>query len=194
MTPDHDLVSTARTTIRRWLARLRLRTLRLLAAEDEQLLIELSATTRRMASELRAEDQTDTSVSVEANLRATIHDLTQALECDQDDQIEDPDPTELTDQLVDVLDRVQAAVNQDAITETAQRWLDASLISMLERLGVVPILDTGPIDFTRHQVVETRATTQPERYDHIAETIRPGFETAGQLLRPQQIIVYAQDN
>lgn len=64
---------------------------------------------------------------------------------------------------------------------------------ILEQEGVTAIEDAGPFNYERQQVVSTQATDDPEKVDCICDTVRPGYQFHGKLIRPQEAIVYTYE-
>jgi molecular chaperone GrpE (heat shock protein) len=86
------------------------------------------------------------------------------------------------------------------LEKTAQDAPSALLEGMYLRLGrvlekeaVTAMEDQGPFDEERHRVIATRPTKDPAQGDLICEMVRPGYFLAGQLLRPQEVIIYTYD-
>ncbi len=70
------------------------------------------------------------------------------------------------------------------------RWMEARIRSLLASCDVVRIEETGGFDPLRHEAVASRAAPSPQLVHQIADTVRPGYQWHGALLRPQQVIVY----
>jgi molecular chaperone GrpE (heat shock protein) len=71
------------------------------------------------------------------------------------------------------------------------RWLAEEAESLLQECDVSSISDEdGQVDALRHEVVDTRATTEPALAGLIAGSIRRGFEWRGATLRPQAVVAY----
>lgn len=57
----------------------------------------------------------------------------------------------------------------------------------------VEILDSGDVFDSQYQtVVETREAVKEEQVDRIAETFRPGYRFQGEILRPQEVILFVK--
>lgn len=65
------------------------------------------------------------------------------------------------------------------------------LTKVLAKEGVTPLLATGLCDYERQMVVGTQVTDDPTKVDHVYSTVRPGYLFGEQLIRPQEVIVYA---
>jgi hypothetical protein len=61
---------------------------------------------------------------------------------------------------------------------------------VLRQEGIAVLEEAGPFDPGRQQIVDTRATDDPARHDHVCATVRPGYAHRGGLIRPQEVIVY----
>ncbi len=98
---------------------------------------------------------------------------------------------DLVERLLDVRDNLQRALDQDEDVDI-RGGIEATLSqfdSQLERENVERI-EPEPgdeVDPTRHEVLATVASDQPE--SHIAERYRPGYEMAGKVIRTAQVTV-----
>ncbi len=97
------------------------------------------------------------------------------------------DPPMIARDLIEIADRLASQPDQPII-----RWVASRAAQMMKQCEIYPIIDDGPVDPTRHEVVEVRAAADPRVADHIAETARPGYRWRDQILRPQQIIAYVK--
>lgn len=61
---------------------------------------------------------------------------------------------------------------------------------ILEKEGVTTLEETGKFDYEQQQVVSTQLTDDPEKDEMVCETVRPGYLFAGNILRPQEVIIY----
>jgi molecular chaperone GrpE (heat shock protein) len=95
----------------------------------------------------------------------------------------------ITDRLTDV---IHAGPVDPQRTMTIVQWVNETIGDLLARCGVVTINDAGPVDPRRHEVVEVLPAPSPELTDHIAETVQPGYELHGALIRTQRVIAYAE--
>lgn len=75
-------------------------------------------------------------------------------------------------------------------TDAVAQWLTARVRAMLATCDVSRIEDNGLVDASRHEVVGTRTAPTADLAQQIAETVRPGYEWHGKLMRPQQVIAY----
>lgn len=96
---------------------------------------------------------------------------------------------ELRDWLLLATSSTDSAANAE-IEPQILTVIDDKLPQILEREGIVEIVDTSRFDYTRHQIVETRPTTEPERHETIAQTMTPGYLHHDRVIRPQAVIVY----
>ncbi len=98
---------------------------------------------------------------------------------------------DLVERLVDVRDNLSRALDQDGDAdirdgvETTLRQFDEQLErENVERLEPEP---GAAVDPERHEALATIESDQPE--DTIAELHRPGYEMAGKVIRPAQVLV-----
>ena len=64
--------------------------------------------------------------------------------------------------------------------------------ALLEGMGAEILQDTGAFDSRCHTAVETRPAENADQVGQIAETFRPGYRFRGEVLRPQEVIVYTE--
>lgn len=83
----------------------------------------------------------------------------------------------------------RASVQPEMLDEIYQR-----LVRTLATVEILLIDESGPCDFERQRVVGTRVTSDPMLEGSIYSTIRPGYLFHGQLLRPQEVIMYVHDD
>ena len=79
--------------------------------------------------------------------------------------------------------------------EAAARLIAGQLqetAALLREMGAEILQDTGAFDSRYHTAVQTRPTEDPDRIGQIAETFRPGYRFRGEVLRPQEVIVYTE--
>ncbi|MBH5333566.1 nucleotide exchange factor GrpE [Streptomyces pactum] len=113
------------------------------------------------------------------------------------EEAEQPHPVvsellQLADRLSDLLaDPARPADPAEA--ETTLRWLDGRLIRLLAACEVADLQDEGAVDPGRHEVVGGRPADDGRPVGSIAETVRRGYVWRGRVLRPQQVIVYTDD-
>ena len=80
--------------------------------------------------------------------------------------------------------------------KTAAQLVDGQLqetAKLLERAGVEIMDRIGSFDCRLHAAVETRPALYPEQDGQIAETFRPGYRFRGEVLRPQEVILYIKN-
>ncbi len=65
------------------------------------------------------------------------------------------------------------------------------LTAVLSKEGVTALDASGPCDYERQMVVGTHPTDDPTQNDHVYSTVRPGYLFHDQLIRPQEVIIYA---
>jgi hypothetical protein len=90
--------------------------------------------------------------------------------------------------LIEVRDRV-AVRHADTIPSD---WVDDQLRRALAALGVSVIDDSGRFNESRHEVVDVRQTGDESLHEHIAATVREGYRTDTELLRPQQVVAWVR--
>lgn len=81
-----------------------------------------------------------------------------------------------------------ATENVDAMRLVNMQLKDTG--RLLERMGVEIIDDSGKFDYNIHVAVGTTETTSELLVDHVAQTVRPGYQYRGEILRLQEVIVY----
>lgn len=103
------------------------------------------------------------------------------------------DPPPIVNDLIEVADRL--AVLDSAPDEAGTvpaRWLEGRVAAMLARHEVSVIRDEGPVDPSRHEVVDVRPAPADGDVERIAETVRPGYSWRGRILRPQQVVAFVK--
>ncbi|WP_026421886.1 hypothetical protein [Actinokineospora inagensis] len=96
-----------------------------------------------------------------------------------------PELIELADHLTHL------AADPDSITADTVRFLAERVTEVLELCEAEAFDDDGAVDLARHMVVGTRPSPGPGRTDAIAATVRVGYTWRGLLVRPQEVIAYA---
>lgn len=79
-------------------------------------------------------------------------------------------------------------------TETAAKVLEGQVrdtAKLLTEIGVEILDECGTFDSSYQTVVETRTAQEPEQIDRVAETFRPGYRFRNEILRQQEVILYA---
>jgi hypothetical protein len=94
----------------------------------------------------------------------------------------------VAERLISLRDRLTLGAGQ---TPSAG-WLDREAVAALQEIGVSEILDDGPVDPNRHEVVDVRITSDPGLNEHIAATARPGYMAEEHVVRSQQVVVWVQ--
>jgi len=80
--------------------------------------------------------------------------------------------------------------------EAAAKLVEGQLretAKILEHSGVEILDQTGTFDYRLHTAVETRPAPSLEQDGQIAETFRPGYRFRSEMLRPQEVILYAKE-
>ncbi len=97
----------------------------------------------------------------------------------------------LVRELVAVTDELGRLAGSDGGSHAARLVaVHGRVARLLPILDVLAIEDAGGVDFTRHEVVGERPTTDAALFDRIAASIRPGYLWRHEVLRPQQVIAY----
>ncbi|MEA2174716.1 MAG: hypothetical protein QOD00_2308 [Blastocatellia bacterium] len=65
---------------------------------------------------------------------------------------------------------------------------------LLQKEGLTALEAAGPFDEERQQIIETQPTEDPSQDNVVCDTVRPGYLFNGQLVRPQEVILYTYDN
>lgn len=68
------------------------------------------------------------------------------------------------------------------------------LTKVLVKFEITVFDEGGPCDYEFQMVKGTRVTSDPTLDDHVYSTVRPGYFFRGELLRPQEVIVYVNEN
>jgi len=95
----------------------------------------------------------------------------------------------LADDLADLAGRASGEGTGDRALRLAQWRVD----QVLTESGVYAMSDEGPVDPGRHEVVGSRPTPAGGTVGWIAATVRRGYLADGDLIRPQQVVAYADD-
>ncbi|MFI9558611.1 hypothetical protein [Nonomuraea endophytica] len=108
------------------------------------------------------------------------------------------DPPSMVSALVDLAERLDELRGRDLATgpESPAKlvgWVADQLTLMLREGEVEPLDDSGDLIPERHQVVGVRPTAEPGLPGTIAETVRPGYQWRGLVLRPQQVLAYVEE-
>ncbi len=96
--------------------------------------------------------------------------------------------------LAELRDRLRTVVAEDAVSDDGARmlpWVIARLDEALADLEVSEFSDDGAVDVLRHHIVDRRPADSAHPPGTIARSVRSGLMLAGALLRPQQVVVYA---
>jgi hypothetical protein len=108
-----------------------------------------------------------------------------------------PEPPAITEGLILLADRLVDLTGDAAPSDGAQAaavlsWLRAQVEQLLDGSEIERIIDDGALDLRRHEVVATRPAPTPDRVEHIAGTVRPGYRWRTELLRHQQVVAYTE--
>lgn len=96
-------------------------------------------------------------------------------------------------------DRLRAMVAApDGLGDAAVRgrldWVIGRLDEILGQLGVVEYFDEGQVDFARNHVVDRRPTDDRHIAGTIASSVRSGLLLRGEILRPQDVVIYSDQS
>jgi molecular chaperone GrpE (heat shock protein) len=78
----------------------------------------------------------------------------------------------------------------EAVHSAMPSWLDGELVAALAEEGVTPIEDHAKVDGMRHYVATARPTDDDALDEHIAATLRPGYDSRQGLVRPQVVVAW----
>jgi hypothetical protein len=93
--------------------------------------------------------------------------------------------------LMRLVDRLGGALAARDDPDPLLGWLHRQLVEALGTEGISLIQEDGRFDPDRHEVIDTRPATRPDQADRISGTVRPGFRLGPQVIRPQQVVVWA---
>lgn len=85
-----------------------------------------------------------------------------------------------------------AKKNQPKGDNTVLSAIYQQLGRILAQEGVIGIEDTGLFNYERQQIIATQTTDDPEQDEYICDTVRSGYLFQGQLIRPQEVILYCK--
>ncbi|MCK9877933.1 nucleotide exchange factor GrpE [Frankia sp. Ag45/Mut15] len=105
-------------------------------------------------------------------------------------------PPDIVHDLIAVADGLVDLTDDEAIADPAAaaafaRWITQRIGTMIIHCEVSWIADEGPFDPARHEAVASRPAPDAEQTGRIAGTVRPGYLWRDQIVRPQQVVVYA---
>lgn len=105
-------------------------------------------------------------------------------------------PPDIVHDLIAVADGLVDLTDDEAIADPAAaaafaRWITQRIGTMIIHCEVSWIADEGPFDPARHEAVASRPAPDAEQAGRIAGTVRPGYLWRDQIVRPQQVVVYA---
>jgi hypothetical protein len=97
----------------------------------------------------------------------------------------------LADGVLDLRDGLGSSVADGQPAATVLRWAGARARSLMAACEVTQLEESGAFDPVRHKAVASREAPSVGLVRHIADTVRPGYAWRGELLRPQEVVVYA---
>lgn len=115
---------------------------------------------------------------------------------DQLAAIDDAGPPVVVHDLIAVADNLVDLTDDEAIVDPAAaaafaRWITQRVGIMISHCEVTWVADEGAFDPARHEAVASRPAPDAAQEGRIAETVRPGYLWRDQIVRPQQVVVYA---
>jgi molecular chaperone GrpE (heat shock protein) len=150
------------------------------------------------AEEPGVRDMAETLAQARAELDQTRLELADARRAaraaERTDEMAEPPP--IVERLLAMYDRLSVRLDGADPTDRAESalgWVRDSVVDLLSRCDVVPVLVDGEIDEHRHQVVAILPAPSPDLADHVAETVRTGFLWRGEIIRPAQVTAYVDD-
>lgn len=96
------------------------------------------------------------------------------------------------DQLMYFQENFDAVGNPQAVEMLKNLYAESGRFMKENRIE--PLEDTGVLDAQRHTVVDTRPTDDPALENSIAQTFRAGYRLDGNIVRPQEVVVYTKAN
>ena len=103
----------------------------------------------------------------------------------------EPELSPTAKELIKVRDWVLLAQSSGtAVAPGVREEVHRQLARVLAKEGVIPLEETGTFDYNRQSVSGTHPTDDPEQDDMVCSTVRPGYQFHGQLVRPQEVIIY----
>jgi hypothetical protein len=99
------------------------------------------------------------------------------------------DSPDIAGDIIEILDHLASWPK-----DSARRWLEDRLGRIAMKCEISWIEDSGPLDLTRHEVIGVQRATDAHQPGDIAATIRPGYSQYGRVIRPQQVIAFAEDH
>jgi hypothetical protein len=99
----------------------------------------------------------------------------------------------LADGLLDLRESLDLT-SDDGQSATVLRWVESRTKALLISCDIKRVEESGAFDPARQQTVASREAPHPELAHQIADTVRPGYVWHGELLRPQQVVVYVPVN
>lgn len=156
----------------------------------------------REVTELRAElaeAQKSADVSTR-ELRACQQELADLRAADPSIGLDEDEPTPIALDLIALADRIAEYQPPDHATRedvlAALRWMASSTEQLMRTSCEVTsfVDESGSRDVTRHAVLATTPTSNPDLVGHIARTLQPGYMWRGKTLRPQMVVIYASES
>lgn len=99
--------------------------------------------------------------------------------------------SETANEIIRLRDWVLAANTGDGAQSKVLEGLYAKLGQILEKEGVTILEKTGTFDEEYQCVMDIRATEDPAQDNLVCDTVRPGYLFDDELVRPQEVVVYA---
>jgi len=103
----------------------------------------------------------------------------------------DPEPSKIATELVRLRDQMLLGLeNRSSIPPTVLNALQRQTLKLIQSEGIRDVEKTGPYDQNRQEIVETEVTSDAGLHETVARTVRPGYEFNGQLIRPQEVVIF----
>jgi hypothetical protein len=101
------------------------------------------------------------------------------------------EPPRAVQELIQVRDMALVAASGEApAASAALAVLARRLGKVLEYEGVELLEAEGRFDYRFQEIIDVRATTDPDADERVSETVRPGYVLGDRVLRPQQVVVW----
>jgi GrpE len=105
-------------------------------------------------------------------------------------------PSATANELIRLRDWVLLAKTGSEEEKASPQSLEAiykQLGRILTKEGITAVEETGNFNDERQQAVSTQVTDCQEKDDLVCDTVRPGYLFNGNLIRPQEVVVYTYE-
>jgi|GEM_PF-1552807 len=96
-------------------------------------------------------------------------------------------------ELIKLRDWVLLAKSGGAPAADALEGVYKKLAQVLKREGVTPLEENTAFDEERQQIMDTRPTRDPAQDNVVCDTVRPGYVFNGDVIRPQEVIIFTYE-